>query len=135
MCAPPLTCDSRSGCTPTPRRCEQLNLWNSAIGAVGAAALADALMANRTLTCLTLSGNSIGDEGAAALVQALATNCSLRTVCFATGGPQWVGSECSRWLQSWFLPGARFQGKCCCQRRWLLAPAVAHVKACERGWW
>jgi len=69
------------------RRCEQLYLDNNGIGAAGAAVLADALMANRTLRVLGLSDNSIGDEGAAALARALATNHSLREVCLATGGP------------------------------------------------
>jgi len=61
---------------------------------VGAAALADALMANNTLTCLVLRDNSIGDEGAAALARALAKNRSLTEVRFATGGPQWMGGKC-----------------------------------------
>jgi len=78
------------------RRCEQLYLDNNGIGAAGALVLADALMANRTLRFLGLAGNSIGDEGAAALARALATNRSLHAVCMATGGPQWVGSECWR---------------------------------------
>jgi len=78
------------------RRCEQLGLDNNGIGAAGALALADALMANSTLRELWLFGNSIGDEGAAALARALATNHSLQTVCMATGGPQWVGIECWR---------------------------------------
>jgi len=76
------------------RRCEQLNLVNNGIGTAGATALADALMAIRTLRVLGLADNSIGDEGAAALARALATNHSLTSVCLATGGPQWVGSEC-----------------------------------------
>jgi len=71
------------------RRCEQLSLYNNGIGAAGAAWLACALMANRTLSVLGLADNSIGDEGAAALARALATNRSLTRVCMATGGPQW----------------------------------------------
>jgi len=69
------------------RCCEQFELGYNEIGAAGAAWLADALMANRTLRVLLLAGNSIGDEGAAALARALATNRSLTWVCLATGGP------------------------------------------------
>jgi len=63
------------------RRCEQLYLSRNGIGAAGAAMLADALMANRTLRVLGLDSNSIGDEGAAAMARALATNRSLTRVC------------------------------------------------------
>jgi len=78
-------------------RCEQLELGYNGIGAAGAAVLADALIANRTLRALVLADNSIGDEGAAALARALATNRSLARVCLAKGGPQWVGSEWWGW--------------------------------------
>jgi len=78
------------------RRYEQLVLDNNGIGAAGAAALADALMANRTLRVLGLADNLIGDEGAAALARALATNRRLTWVCMATGSPQWVRNECWR---------------------------------------
>jgi len=81
----------------TSRRYEQLVLDNNGIGAAGAAWLADALMANRTLRFLWLYDNSIGDEGASALARALATNRSLTDVRLATGGPQRVGIECWRW--------------------------------------
>ena len=55
------------------------------IGAEGAAALADALKENTTLTALYLNGNDIGAEGAAALVDALKENTTLTTLLYLNG--------------------------------------------------
>jgi len=55
----------------------ELNLGYNSIGDAGAAALAEALKANKMLTNLYLYGNSIGDAGAAALAEALKANTML----------------------------------------------------------
>lgn len=64
-----------------PRRCEQPSLGDNGIGAAGAVALADALVANSMLKRLESSDNSIGNVGVPALARALPTNCSLTEVC------------------------------------------------------
>jgi hypothetical protein len=54
-----------------------LNLRQNSIGAKGAAALADALKVNKTLSRLNLPQNSIGPEGTVALANALKVNTTL----------------------------------------------------------
>jgi hypothetical protein len=57
-----------------------LDLDGNDIGAVGAQALATALLTNTTLETLSLDGNDIGDVGAQALATALLTNTTLITL-------------------------------------------------------
>ena len=47
------------------------------IGDAGAAAIANAIAVNASLTGLDLDGNEIGDTGAAAIAKALAVNASV----------------------------------------------------------
>jgi hypothetical protein len=54
-----------------------ISLWHCGLGDVDAAALADALKVNTSVTTIDLGGNQIGNEGAAALVDALLVNTSL----------------------------------------------------------
>ena len=56
---------------------KELILYGCGIGDDGAAALAEALCSNTSLTTLDLSRCGIGDAGAAALAEALRSNTSL----------------------------------------------------------
>ena len=57
-----------------------LRLWSNRIGDEGAAEIAGALVANKTLTLLNLSHNLIGDEGVEELAEALSANGTLVTL-------------------------------------------------------
>ena len=67
-----------------------LQLHSNHIGAAGAAAVAEALKRNNTLTTLGLDNNNIGEVGAAALAHALQGNTALTT----------LGLECVSALRS-----------------------------------
>ena len=69
-----------------------LHLNGNNIGAKGAVALAEALLGNTTLTTLDLYLNSIGSEGAVALSEALLGNTTLRTLLL---GRNDIGAECA----------------------------------------
>ena len=57
-----------------------LDFSQNSIGDAGAAAIAEALNMNKSLTTLYISRNSIGDAGAAAIAEALKVNKSLTTL-------------------------------------------------------
>ncbi len=57
-----------------------VSLWEERIGDAGAAAVAEALQGNNTLTTLSLGFNDIGATGAVAVVKALKENNTLTTL-------------------------------------------------------
>jgi len=71
------------------------------IGAEGAAALAEAVKSNSTLTTLSLAHNSFGAEGAAALAEALRSNFTLTTLYL---GSNHIGKKEKAWLRSVSAP-------------------------------
>ena len=55
-------------------------LGGNEIGDAGAAAIANAIAVNASVTVLDLGANKIGDSGAAAIANAIAVNASLKTL-------------------------------------------------------
>ena len=55
-------------------------LSSNNIGEAGAAAIANAIAVNASVTKLFLGGNQIGDAGAIAIAEALKFNASLKTL-------------------------------------------------------
>ncbi|KAH3756170.1 Protein NLRC3 [Pelomyxa schiedti] len=61
--------------------CQTLDLSGSKFGDGGAARIAQAISANKSLTSVNLGNNNIGAEGAASIARFLATNKSLVSLC------------------------------------------------------
>ncbi len=66
----------------SPAALRRLGIFNCDVGDAGAAALADALQVNTTLTSLHFYYNKIGSDGAVALAGALKVNKTLTTFAF-----------------------------------------------------